>query len=103
MKYLLYGGANFIELGTQRLLGMKTQGYAQQLRQQEAEIQSCLREIAINNVEAYKKIEKPEMRLATVLVTTLIATDSRNRLEGLKNEFKTMPVSTEQQNKFNDL
>ena len=56
MKYLLYGGANFIELGSQKFLGMKTQGYAQQLRQQEAEIQSCLREIAINNVEAYKKI-----------------------------------------------
>jgi hypothetical protein len=103
MKYLLYGGANFIELGSQKFLGMKTQGYAQQLRQQEAEIQSCLREIAINNVEAYKKIEKPEMRLATVLITTLIATDSRNRLEGLRNEFKNKPVSKEQEDKFNEL
>jgi len=103
MKYLLYGGANFIELGTQRFLGLKTQGYAQQLRQQEAEIQSCLREIAINNVESYKKIEKPEMRLATVLVTTLLATDSRNRLEGMRNEFKNKPVSSEQEDKFNDL
>lgn len=103
MKYLLYGGANFIELGTQRFLGMKTQGYAQQLRQQEAEIQSCLREIAINNVESYKKIEKPEMRLATVLVTTLLATDSRNRLEGMRNEFKNKAVSSEQEDKFNEL
>jgi len=103
MKYLLYGGANFIELGTQRFLGMKTQGYAQQLRQQEAEIQSCLREIAINNVESYKKIEKPEMRLATVLVTTLLATDSRNRLEGMRNEFKNKPVSPEQEEKYDDL
>jgi len=103
MKYLLYGGANFIELGSQKFLGLKTQGYAQQLRQQEAEIQSCLREIAINNVEAYKKIEKPEMRLATVLITTLIATDSRNRLEGLRNEFKNKPVSKEQEDKFNEL
>jgi hypothetical protein len=103
MKYLLYGGANFIELGTQRFLGMKTQGYAQQLRQQEAEIQSCLREIAINNVESYKKIEKPEMRLATVLVTTLLATDSRNRLEGMRNDFKNKPVSPEQEEKYDDL
>ena len=103
MKYLLYGGANFIELGTQRFLGLKTQGYAQQLRQQEAEIQSCLREIAINNVESYKKIEKPEMRLATVLVTTLLATDSRNRLEGMRNEFKNKAVSSEQEDKFNEL
>jgi hypothetical protein len=103
MKYLLYGGANFIELGTQRFLGLKTQGYAQQLRQQEAEIQSCLREIAINNVESYKKIERPEMRLATVLVTTLLATDSRNRLEGMRNDFKNKAVSSEQEDKFNDL
>jgi len=103
LKYLLYGAANIIEMGTQRFLRMQTQGYAHQVRQQEAEIQSCLREIAINNVESYKKIERPEMRLATVLVTTLLATDSRNRLEAVRTEFKARPVNPETAKEYEDL
>jgi predicted transcriptional regulator len=99
MKYLLYGATGLIEMGSQRFLGMKTAGYAQQVRQQEAEIQSCLREIAINNVERYKSVEKPEMRLASVLVMTLLATDSRNRLE----EYRGRNVSPEQADEFKEL
>ena len=103
LKYLLYGVSGFVEFGTQKFLGMKTEGYSMMLRQQEAEIQSCLREIAINNIESYKKIEKPEIRLASVLVTTLLATDARNRMEGLKKEFRQQPVSTEEQKEFEHL
>jgi len=103
LKYLLYGATNIIEVGTQRFLGMQTQGYAQMVRQQEAEIQSCLREIAINNVEKYKSIEKPEARLVTVLVTTLLATDSRNRMERVRTEFKSKPVDPEAEKKYEDL
>ena len=99
MKYLLYGATGMIELGASRFLGLKTAGYAQQIRQQEAEIQSCLREIAINNVERYKSVEKPEMRLASVLVMTLLATDSRNRME----EYKGRNVSPVVAEEFKDL
>lgn len=103
LKYLLFGATGLIEVGTQRFLGMKTQGYAQMVRQQEAEIQSCLREIAINNVEAYKKIERPEMRLATVLVTTLLATDSRNRMEAVRAEFQSKQVAPEVEKEYESL
>jgi predicted transcriptional regulator len=99
MKYLLYGATGLIEMGAQRFLGMKTAGYAQQVRQQEAEIQSCLREIAINNVERYKSVEKPEMRLASVLVMTLLATDSRNRME----EYKGRNVSPDVAEEYKEL
>jgi transposase-like protein len=103
MKYLLYGASSLIEVGSQRFLGLQSQGYAQMVRQQEAEIQSCLREIAINNVERYKTIEKPEVRLVTVLVTTLLATDSRNRMERVRSEFKSKPVNPEAEKKYEDL
>jgi hypothetical protein len=73
------------------------------LRQQEAEIQSCLREIAINNIDSYRKIEKPEIRLASVLVTTLLATDARNRMASLKQDFKQQPVSEEEEKNFETL
>lgn len=103
MKYLLYGASGFVEFGSQKFLGMKTEGYTMMLRQQEAEIQSCLREIAINNIDSYKKIEKPEIRLASVLVTTLLATDARNRMASLKEEFKQRPVSEEEEKSFETL
>jgi predicted transcriptional regulator len=103
LKYLLFGATGLIEAGTQRFLGMKTRGYADMVRQQDAEIQSCLREIAINNVESYKKVERPEMRLATVLITTLLATDSRNRMEDIKTHFETKQVSPETAEKFQGL
>lgn len=103
MKYLLYGASGFVEFGTQKFLGMKTEGYTMMLRQQEAEIQSCLREIAINNIDSYKKIEKPEIRLASVLVTTLLATDARNRMASLKQDFKQQPVSEEEEKNFETL
>lgn len=103
MKYLLFGATGMIEVASQRFLGMNTRGYADMVRQQEAEIQSCLREIAINNVESYKKIERPEMRLATVLVTTLLAVDSRNRMEQVRTQFKTAPVAEETEKQFEEL
>jgi uncharacterized protein YdbL (DUF1318 family) len=103
LKYLLYGASSIIEAGTQRFLGMQTQGYTQMVRQQEAEIQSCLREIAINNVDRYKSIEKPEARLVTVLVTTLLATDSRNRMERVRSEFKAKTVDPDAEKKYEDL
>jgi len=103
MKYLLFGATGMIEVASQRFLGMNTRGYAEMVRQQEAEIQSCLREIAINNVESYKKIERPEMRLATVLVTTLLAVDSRNRMEQVRTQFKTAPIDEETEKKFDEL
>ena len=103
LKYLLFGATGIIEVGTQRFLGMKTRGYADMVRQQESEIQSCLREIAINNVESYKKVERPEMRLATVLVTTLLATDARNRMEQVRTEFKTAPVNEQTEQQFADM
>ena len=103
MKYLLFGATGMIEVASQRFLGMNTRGYADMVRQQEVEIQSCLREIAINNVESYKKIERPEMRLATVLVTTLLAVDSRNRMEQVRTQFKTAPVTEETEKQFEEL
>ena len=101
LKYLLYGGCTLVESVTQRV-GLKTAGFAQQVRQQEAEIQSCLREIALNNVESYKKVERPEVRLASVLVMTLLATDSKNRLTQLNESAINRPLPQEVSEKFGD-
>ena len=79
MKHMLFGGASLIEYGSAKV-GLKTQGYAQLVRAQEEEIQSILREIALNNVESFKSVQRPELRLATILATSLLACDSRNRI-----------------------
>jgi uncharacterized protein YdbL (DUF1318 family) len=103
MKYMLYGATNLIEIGSQKFLGLRSSGYAEMVRRQEAEINSCLKEIALNNIEAYKKVERPEMRLASVLVMTLLATDSHNRLEDVKANFRNKPIDPEANEEFKDL
>ena len=105
MKHLLFGAAAGIEFGTKNLLRMKTDGYADAIRRQEMEIQSCLREIALDNIETYKAVglEKPQTRLATIMVMSLLSIDSRNRVAGLAAKQANTFVEPTTAEKFNDL
>ena len=105
MKHLLFGAAAGIEFGTKNLLRMKTDGYADAIRRQEMEIQSCLREIALDNIDTYKAVglEKPHTRLATIMVMSLLSIDSRNRVAGLAAKQANTFVEPTTAEKFNDL
>ena len=105
MKHLLFGAAAGIEFGTKNLLRMKTDGYADAIRRQEMEIQSCLREIALDNIDTYKAVglEKPHTRLATIMVMSLMSIDSRNRVAGLAAKQANTFVESATAEKFNDL
>ena len=91
---MLFGGASLIEYGSAKV-GLKTQGYAQLVRAQEEEIQSILREIALNNVESFKSVQRPELRLATILATSLLACDSRNRILEIQKARSESKVTAE--------
>lgn len=78
LKHLVFMGASGVEMLSQSL-GMKTQGYAQVIRAQEEEIQSILREIALENADKLQKYQSPSVRLTLLLTTTLLAVDSRGR------------------------
>jgi len=105
MKHLLFGAAAAIEFGTSKILQMKTEGYAEMIRRQDMEIQSCLREIALNNIESYKGmgLEKPQTRLATLMVMSLLSLDSRNRVAAMQTRQTNVFVQPATEQKYADL
>jgi hypothetical protein len=78
LKHVIFMGASGIEMGSQAI-GMKTQGYANMIRAQEEEIQSILREIAMENADKLQKYQSPAVRLTLLMTTTLLAVDARGR------------------------
>ena len=78
LKHLVFMGASGIEMASQTF-GMKTQGYGNMIRAQEEEIQSILREIALENADKLQKYQSPAVRLTLLMTTTLLAVDARGR------------------------
>ena len=98
MRHLCYMSAQAIEMGSRRM-GLKTQGYAESIRAQDTEIRLILKEIAMERAASLQTIQRPELRLALILSTTLLATDSQNRLA----EHTKAKVDPEVANTFKDL
>ena len=91
-----------IEVATKRF-GMRTEGYAQALQAQEVELQMILREIAVERAESLSKFQRPEIRLAVLLSTTLLGLDNANRLADLRQEAKAAPVTPLVEETYRDL
>ena len=98
MRHLCYMSAQAIEMGSRRM-GMKTQGYADNIRAQDNEIRLILKEIAMERANSLQTMQRPELRLALILSTSLLATDSQNRLA----EHTKVKVDPEVANTFKDL
>lgn len=100
LKGMVLMGASGVEMITSQL-GLKTQGYSHMIRAQEEEIQSILREIALERVDELKKYQRPEVRLTLLLTTTLMAVDSRNRMAEFRQMAQPAPANAEE--KYADL
>lgn len=102
LKHLVFIGATAVEVATKRF-GMRTEGYAQALQAQEVELQMILREIAVGRAESLSKFQRPEIRLAVLLSTTLLGLDNANRLADLRQEAKATPVTPLVEETYRDL
>ena len=91
-KQVFYIAGQAVETGS-RVIGMKTAGFTQQLREQDEEITMCLKEIAINEWERLKAFDSPQIRLGTLFCMTLLQTDARNRMYEVLNKVVNAPVS----------
>ena len=78
-KQMFYVVGQAVETGT-RVIGMKTGGFTEQLKEQDEEITMCLKEIAINEWERLKAFDSPQIRLGSLFCMTLMQTDARNRM-----------------------
>jgi hypothetical protein len=78
-RHTFYLAARGLEMGTSVFLKLHTQGYEAQLRAQDAEVTSILRELAADNVDKWGAAQRPELRLALLASSTLLAVDGANR------------------------
>jgi lambda repressor-like predicted transcriptional regulator len=93
--HFFYLGTNVVEMGTTQYLGMDTTGFSMALRQQHEEIQMIMKELCMDRVESFKKVTKPEIRLAMIMTTTLIGVNTSNQMRKMQNISQPKPSKKE--------
>jgi hypothetical protein len=77
---MLFVAANGVEMGTTKYLGLNTRGYTQALEAQRDDIQLIMKEMAMERADSFQRVQRPEMRLAMLMTTTLLAVNTQNSL-----------------------
>ena len=77
-KHMFWMSTSALEMGTQ-LLGLKSQGLTEALRIQDEEIKMVLKELAMAKADSFSNAQRPEVRLAFLVSTTLLSVDAMNR------------------------
>ena len=70
------------------LIGVKANGLTQALRVQDQEIQLILKEMALERADSFEHAQRPEVRLAFLVSTTLLSVDSLNRMRSAQPKQK---------------
>jgi len=78
MRHIYYMLCSGLEVGTSAI-GLKSQGYTKVMMAQDREIKMILQEMALHYKDKVQVSTRPELRLAMLSVSTLLATDARNR------------------------
>ena len=68
------------------MIGVKAQGLTHALRQQDEEIALILKEMALERADSLQNAQRPEVRLAFLVSTTLLSVDSLNRLKASRQK-----------------
>ena len=93
MKNAFFIAARGTEYGCTRL-GMRVEGFAEDLRQKERELEMIFQEIAVEQADSLKSYTTPQMRLAMIFTSSLMLCDSRNRM--LASQKKPAPSGLQQ-------
>jgi hypothetical protein len=109
-KHVFWMTTGALEAGAP-FIGVKAQGLTAALRQQDEEIALILKEMALERADAFQHAQRPEMRLAFLVSTTLLSVDSINRIKAQRSKplvaHATKPVAEENasdaKEKYNDL
>ena len=102
--HLLFGGfAGGVELFGSKVLRLKTEGYQALLLSQDQALKDIFRDIAYENVNSLKKIQRPELRLGLLMVQTLMLTDARNRASAKASDSPAGPETVANDTKYGDL
>ncbi len=96
MKNAFFIVSKGVEMGCSRI-GMKVDGFADDLRQKEQELNSIFQEIAVEQADNLKSYTTPQMRLAMIFTSSLMLTDSRNRMMLSQGRGQARPQSRDPQ------
>jgi hypothetical protein len=106
MKNAFFIVSKGVEMGCSRI-GMKVDGFAEDLRQKEQELNSIFQEIAVEQADNLKSYTTPQMRLAMIFTSSLMLTDSRNRMMSHRRPVQSRDpqaqVAPDLEAKFGDL
>ena len=91
-----------LEMGTQ-LIGLKSQGLTEALRVQDEDIKMVLKELAMQRADSFSNAQRPEVRLAFLLSTTLLSVDAMNRARSAVAKPRHQAQASEVEAKFADL
>ena len=89
-KQVFFVAAQTTEIASS-FVGLRSQGFTQQLRQQDEEITMIMKELAIEQWDRLKVMDTPTARLGVLFCLTLAQTDARNRLEEHLRAAETVP------------
>ena len=78
-KHMFWMTTGALEAGAP-IIGVKASGLSQALRVQDQEIQLILKEMALERADSFEHAQRPEVRLAFLVSTTLLSVDSLNRM-----------------------
>ena len=103
-KHMFWMTTGALEAGAP-FIGVKASGLSQALRVQEQEIQLILKEMALERADSFEHAQRPEVRLAFLVSTTLLSVDSLNRMRASRKPANHPPQQKQEKNneEYNDL
>ena len=84
-KHMFWMTTGAVEMAAP-MIGVKAQGLSHALRQQDEEIALILKEMALERADSLQNAQRPEVRLAFLVSTTLLSVDSLNRLKASRQK-----------------
>jgi hypothetical protein len=84
-KHIFWMTTGAVEMAAP-MIGVKAHGLTHALRQQDEEIALILKEMALERADSLQNAQRPEVRLAFLVSTTLLSVDSLNRLKASRQK-----------------
>lgn len=94
-KHMFWMTTGALEAGAP-FIGVKASGLSQALRVQDQEILLILKEMALERADSFEHAQRPEVRLAFLVSTTLLSVDSLNRMRAAAIKHKAPPAAQAQ-------
>ena len=101
-KHMFWMTTGALEAGAP-FIGVKASGLTQALRIQDQEIHLILKEMALERADSFEGAQRPEVRLAFLVSTTLLSVDSLNRMRAATGQRVQQKPPEDKKEEYKDL